>query len=85
MSTKIFHLPGVPYLDYPPGNVTVIDLVLIVKLYYKVQFTLEMEMVWVYVTYHTSTLSLAPTVKDREVSRWQDQEVQYILNSLLLT
>lgn len=44
-----------------------------------------MEMVWVYVTYHTSTLSLAPTVKDREVSRWQDQEVQYILNSLLLT
>lgn len=44
-----------------------------------------MEMVWVYVTYHTNTLSLAPTVKDREVSRWQDQEVQYILNSLLLT
>lgn len=41
MSTKIFHLPGVPYLDYPPGNVTVIDLVLIVKLHYKVQLTLR--------------------------------------------
>lgn len=44
-----------------------------------------MEMVWVYVTYHTSTLSLTPIVKDREVSCWQDQEVQYILNYLLLT
>lgn len=44
-----------------------------------------MEMFWVYVTYHSSTLSLTPRVKDKEVSRWQDQEVQYILNSLLLT